>query len=114
MDIETLRKLCGSYPGVTEDIKWGADLCFLVGSKMFCVTGMENGSHTSFKVTPEEFDELIDRPGIIPAPYMARNKWVAVTDGSALKMEEWKHFLKQSYELVKAGLPAKVRNSLGQ
>jgi predicted DNA-binding protein (MmcQ/YjbR family) len=38
MNIEQLRKFCLSFPGATEDIKWGADLCFCVGEKMFCVT----------------------------------------------------------------------------
>jgi predicted DNA-binding protein (MmcQ/YjbR family) len=41
MNIEALRKFCLSLPAVTEDVKWGADLCFSVGGKMFCVTSME-------------------------------------------------------------------------
>ena len=35
MNIEQLRKFCLSFPGATEDIKWGNDLCFCVGKKMF-------------------------------------------------------------------------------
>ena len=42
MNIEQLRKFCLSFPGATEDIKWGADLCFCVGAKMFCVTGADS------------------------------------------------------------------------
>jgi len=42
MTIESLRKYCLSFPGATEDIKWGADLCFCVGAKMFCVTGVDS------------------------------------------------------------------------
>ena len=37
MNIETLRKICSSLPAVTEDIKWGNDLVFTVGDKMFSV-----------------------------------------------------------------------------
>ena len=40
MNIEQLRKYCLSFPHATEDVKWGNDLCFCVGGKMFCVTGL--------------------------------------------------------------------------
>ncbi len=43
MNLEHLRKYCLSFPGVTEDVKWGNDLCFCVGEKMFCVTGVDGG-----------------------------------------------------------------------
>jgi len=31
-------------------------------------------------VTDEEFGELTDRRGIIPAPYAARYKWILIED----------------------------------
>ena len=42
MDVEKLREVCLSLPGSTEDVKWGNDLCFSVGQKLFCVSSMEN------------------------------------------------------------------------
>ena len=112
MNIEALRELCLSLPGVTEDIKWGADLCFLVGEKMFCVTSIDPPHSVSFKVTDEEFDEMVAKPGIIPAPYMARNKWVNVQEWSVLTDAEWGTYVKQSYSLVKAKLPKKVQKEI--
>jgi predicted DNA-binding protein (MmcQ/YjbR family) len=44
----------------------------MVAEKMFCITGEWGG--VSIKVTPEDFDELIEKDGIAPTPYMARNK----------------------------------------
>ena len=41
MNIEEIQNLCKQLPGVTEDIKWGNDLCFSVGGKMFLVAGLE-------------------------------------------------------------------------
>lgn len=35
MDIEVMRSICQSFPGVTEDVKWEHDLVFSVGLKMF-------------------------------------------------------------------------------
>lgn len=112
MNIEELRALCLSLPGVTEDIKWGADLCFLVGEKMFCVTSIDPPHSVSFKVTNEEFDEMVARPDIIPAPYMARNKWVNVQDWNMLTDAEWESYVKQSYSLVKAKLPKKLQKEI--
>jgi predicted DNA-binding protein (MmcQ/YjbR family) len=37
MTIDEVESLCKQLPGVTEDIKWGSDLCFSVGGKMFLV-----------------------------------------------------------------------------
>lgn len=112
MNIESLRTLCLSFPGVTEDIKWGSDLCFLVGEKMFCVTSADTAEGVSFKVTDEEFDDLTSQEGIIPAPYMARNKWVYVLDFSRMADSQWQHYVRQSYELVKSKLPKKIRENL--
>ena len=112
MNIEDLRALCLSLPGVTEDIKWGADLCFLVGEKMFCVTSIDPPHSVSFKVTDEEFDEMVAKPGIIPAPYMARNKWVNIQEWNVLTDAEWESYVKQSYSLVKAKLPKKLQKDI--
>ncbi len=75
MDFEAAKALCRSFPGVTEDIKWGEDLVFSVGEKMFAVTGNAAPAQAmSFKAEDERFLELTDRPGIIPAPtWRARN-----------------------------------------
>lgn len=112
MNIVELRATCLSFPGATEDIKWGNDLCFLVGEKMFCATSANVDQGASFKVTDEDFALLTTREGIIPAPYLARAKWVYVLDFSRISEAEWLHYLRQSYELVKSKLPKKIQNQL--
>jgi predicted DNA-binding protein (MmcQ/YjbR family) len=113
MNIEEFRYFCISLPAVTEDIKWENNLVFSVGGKMFCLADLDPPFQASFKVREEEFAELTFHEGIIQAPYFARMKWVKVTDESALSRQEWEHFLKQSYELVKSKLPRKTRESVG-
>jgi predicted DNA-binding protein (MmcQ/YjbR family) len=113
MNIETLRDLCRSLPAVTEDIKWGQDLCFSVAGKMFCVAGLDGPLGVSFKVRDDEFDELSTSPGIRPAPYVARYKWVHVDEVNALSRKEWEHYVRQSYDLVRAKLPKKVARQHG-
>jgi predicted DNA-binding protein (MmcQ/YjbR family) len=112
MNIEQLREFCLTLPAVTEDVKWGNDLCFCIGEKMFCVTGLTGQLKVSLKVKDEEFDALSTSEGIIPAPYMARNKWILV-DGDRFNKKEWEHYIRQSYELVKSKLPKKLQKDLG-
>ena len=113
MDHAQLEKLCLSLKGTTTDIKWGDDLCYLIGSKMYCVTSLNQPMKVSIKVQAEQFGELIERDGIIPAPYMARNNWVFVEKSNALTLAEWKFFVRQSYELVFAKLPRKIKMQIG-
>ncbi len=113
MNIEQLRKYCLSFPGATEDIKWGADLCFCVGAKMFCVTGADSmSSGMSIKCTPETFDELIEREGIDPAAYVGRYKWVRIADLNAVKPDELKSLIGKSYQLVFDKLAPKVKKTI--
>jgi predicted DNA-binding protein (MmcQ/YjbR family) len=64
-------------------------------------------------VQDEEFDELSQSEGYIPAPYLARAKWVMVVDPSKLSRKNLKNYLQQSYELIKAKVPRKVKDELG-
>lgn len=113
MEIDFLRKYCLSLPAVTEDVKWGNDLCFSVGGKMFCVAALEPPFKCSFKVKDDEFEELSNSNGFMPAPYMARAKWVLVTDPAKLHKQAWEQYIRQSYDLVKTKLTKKVRQELG-
>lgn len=108
MNIELLRNICKKLPAVTEDIKWGNDLCFLLAEKMFCVACLEPPFRVSFQVKDDEFAELSESEGIIPAPYMARNKWIQVQDENRFSKKEWEHYIRQSYELKKAKLAKKL------
>jgi predicted DNA-binding protein (MmcQ/YjbR family) len=113
MNFEKAKDLCRGFPGATEDIKWGADIVFSVGEKMFMVTGADAPQGMSFKVEDERFLELTDRPGIIPAPYLARAKWVRVESADALDDGEAAALLRRSYELVFAKLTKKLQRELG-
>jgi len=113
MNVDWLRELCLSFPGATEQIQWGYDLVFKIGGKMFAVTPLEPAPvYLSFKASPESFAELTERPNIIPAPYLARAQWVALETRDAVPRDELAGLLRESYELVTARLPKKIRESL--
>jgi predicted DNA-binding protein (MmcQ/YjbR family) len=63
----------------------------------------------SFKCDDETFAELCERDGIMPAPYMARAKWVALERWDTLSDRELKPLLAEAYRLVKAKLPKKTQ-----
>jgi predicted DNA-binding protein (MmcQ/YjbR family) len=110
MSVDTVRKICRALPAVTEDIKWGSDLVFSVGGKMFTVVNTERPHTVAFKCTPETFAELTERDGIIPAPYLARAMWVQERSaGEVLERRELEELIQSSYELVVAGLPRSKR-----
>ena len=113
MDFEAAKAVCLTFPGATQDLKWGEVTVFSVGGKMFACTNADlPARRISFKVDDDRFLELTDRPGIIPAPYMARAKWIYVEDAGALGDEEAEALLRRSYELVFAKLTKKLQREI--
>src|SRR4051794_12048979 len=105
MNLESVREVCLSFPHATENMQWGTDLCFKIAGKMFAVANTEPAGEQprlSFKCTPEGFADLCEREKIIPAPYMARNHWVALQSYSALPAAELRERLREAYRLVMA------------
>ena len=114
MTIEELQKICKKFKGMTEDIKWENHLCFNVGEKMFLVTSPDAVPNSaSFKVSDEEFEELSQKEGFIPAPYLSRYKWVHLDDINRLSKKQWEHYAQQSYQLIAVKLPAKIKKQIG-
>jgi predicted DNA-binding protein (MmcQ/YjbR family) len=115
MNPDWLRAHCLSLPHTTEHLLWGDDLVFKIGGKMYAAAVLvPHKIALSFKCTPEEFAELVERPGIIPAPYSARMHWVALEREDALTRAEIKQRVSRSYELVFAKLPKRTQAELSK
>ncbi len=113
MDIGWLRRSLRSFPHVTENVQWGDNLVFKVAGKIIAIAALEPAeTWLSFKCSPEDFADLVERPGIIPATYLARANWVALETEDAIPSAELKQLLRKSYDLVVAGLPRKTRATL--
>lgn len=81
MTIEDIQLICEDLRGVKQDIKWEDHLCFNIGGKMFLITAPDAVPiSASIKVTDELFDELAEKEGFMPAPYLARYKWIWMDD----------------------------------
>src|SRR5215472_4826070 len=115
--IDWAREVCLALPHATEDVQWEHNLLFRIAGKMFCIANLEpavSPTRIAFKCTPERFAELVEIEGIIPAPYMAHNKWVAVRELGALRQAELKELIQVSYQLVLQKLPKKTQASLAK
>jgi predicted DNA-binding protein (MmcQ/YjbR family) len=113
--IDWIRDFCRALPHTTEDVQWEHNLLFRIAGKIFCIANLEPGngpSKIAFKCTPEKFAELVEIEGIIPAPYMARNHWVALTEMNALRQAAIKELIRGSYQLVREKLPRKTQAAL--
>lgn len=108
-----VEALCGHWPGVTRDIKWGEDLVFSVSGKMFVVMPTD-GRRIAFKVEDERFLELTDQPGIIASPYLARAHWVSVVEPQRFATHELYGHIRTAYGLVRARLTKKLQAELGE
>lgn len=115
MNLERLRKHCMSLPGATEQIQWGADLVFKVGGKMFAVaaTEPEAGHRLSFKCSDDGFAELVEHDGVVPAPYLARAKWVALERFDSLSDKEIESRIVEAYTIIFGKLTKPQQAAIG-
>jgi predicted DNA-binding protein (MmcQ/YjbR family) len=110
MNVDAIRKFCLTFPHATETLQWGDDLCFKIGGKIFAIVGLDN-PRLCFKCTPEAFAELIEREDIHPAPYVGRYKWVMLDRLDAVRWDELRELIRESYEMVAAKTPGKKKKS---
>ncbi len=119
MDVERARGFLLGLPHAVETMQWGDHLVFWVGDKaiggkMFCLLNLDAGARgvISYSAGAERHAELVEREGIIPAPYMARIYWVAVERWGALRNAEWEEALSAAHAMTLAKLPKRVREVL--
>jgi predicted DNA-binding protein (MmcQ/YjbR family) len=119
MNIEALRKFLLSLPHVEETMQWGDNLLFWVGDKaiggkMFAVANLERDSNgvMSFAAGPERYHELLETEGVFPAPYMARNFWVAIERYGVFSSSDLQRLLRDAHQITFAKLPKRTRDVL--
>ena len=66
----------------------------------------------SFKVPQVDFNEVASMDGLQQAPYLARGQWIRTDNVENLSEEEWIHYAKQSYELIRSKLTKKLQQEL--
>lgn len=120
MDAESARAFLLTLPHVVETRQWGDNLVFwigdkAIGGKMFALIDLDRGISkgvATYSAGPERYDELLEREGLIPAPYMARIHWVAAQSWSAWRHKEWQDEFRAAHLITFNKLPKKVHTAL--
>lgn len=108
MTPDQVAAFCLQLPGAREDLKWGSNRVFsIAGNKMFAILDFL-GDGLAFKVDKDLFLGYVDRPGIIPAPYLARVHWIAMQRPYPMSDGELRELITRSHQLVVKRLP-KIR-----
>nr|WKN36787.1 MmcQ/YjbR family DNA-binding protein [Tunicatimonas sp. TK19036] len=114
MDIESFRAYCIQKPGVTEEFPFGSEtLVFKVMGKMFALTDITLFTSVNLKCDPERAVELREQyPAVQPGYHMNKKHWNTVLMDGTLGDKVIVELVDNSYDLVVAGLPRKVRETL--
>jgi predicted DNA-binding protein (MmcQ/YjbR family) len=111
-ELDDFTALIGSFRGAEIVRQWGDACVGKVGGKIFAILSPETGA-ISFKCSDMAFDLLQDLPGVIPAPYLARAKWVRTGPGSGLSENDVRAYIGEAHRLIAAKLTRAVRAELG-
>jgi len=113
MTTDQIAAFCLALPGTREDLKWGSNRVFSVaGNKMFAVLDFL-GENLAFKVHSDLFLGFVDRPGIRPAPYLARAHWISMSSCQIpMGDDELRDLLTRAHQLVVRKLPKRLQPGL--
>jgi predicted DNA-binding protein (MmcQ/YjbR family) len=114
MNIEELRDYCLSLKATEEGLPFDDNtLVFYVKRKMFCLADIEDFESINLKCDPEEAVLLRERyPTVTPGYHMNKKHWNTVKMDGSIPDAQIKEWIKNSYQLVVAGLPKKVQREL--
>lgn len=105
---------CGSLATTTHVVQWGGASVWKIGGKIFTLS-IDGDDYTriSFKCSDLAFMVLTQMPGIIPAPYLARAKWVQVVSAQGMSDQSIMEHIGVAYEIVASILTKAQRSTLG-
>ncbi len=114
MNIELLRNYCITKKGVTEEFPFDdRTFVFKVMGKMFALADVEEFDGINVKCDPELAIELRERyAGVLPGYHMSKKHWNTLVMDGSLPEKMILKWVDDSYDLVVASLPKKLREEL--
>lgn len=116
MERQEFDAFCKSLKATTNVEQWGGASVWKVGGKIFAICsrwGEGENSKISFKCTDMSYTILTEQPGIIPAPYLARAKWVQIETAEAMTDEDIRAYIKTAHTIIAGKLTKAKRRELG-
>ena len=115
MTREEFDKYCGSLKATTHVVQWGNASVWKIGGKIFAIFPYwgEGSEHKiSFKCSDLNYQVLCELNGIIPAPYLARAKWVQIQNLDAMNTGDIKDYIKAAHDIISKKLTKKMQAEL--
>ena len=102
MNITTFDSTCAALPGAERVIQWGGRHVWKVGGRIFAIATPQGSRPVlpSFKASDAARPMLLERPGIAPAPYLARAGWVCLTAPGALDDAALAAYLGEAHRVI--------------
>lgn len=116
MTRDEFDSFCKSLKATTNVIQWGNATVWKVGGKIFAICshwGKGEQQKIAFKCSDFSYLLLTEQEGIVPAPYLARAKWVQLTTANALSDDEIKAYITQAHKIIAAKLTKTKQKQLG-
>ena len=106
MDVAAVKEHCSRYPGSSSKLFGPPSnvLVYYVGGKKFAYFKTSEPEQWRFSIctTPERFLELTDVPGIKPARYLARFRWVTIVDVGTVPADYLQELITWSYSKARS------------
>ncbi len=103
MTREEFDIFCGKLKSTTNVIQWGNATVWKIGGRIFAICshwGEGEQQKISFKCSDLSYQILCELPGIVPAPYLARAKWVQITTTDAMNDDDIRGYIKDAYDII--------------
>ena len=116
MNIEDIREYCLALKGTTESFPFDdVTLVFKVGGKMYALVSLDGDLSINLKCDPEKAIELREQyEAVTPGYHMNKTHWNSIFVDGTISDKLIQQWIFDSYTLVKASLPKKVRDLLNQ
>lgn len=122
MTLDEFNVFCGNLTASTTVVQWGGSHVWKVGGKIFAISDLGSGSEKSaagnhialaIKCADMSYRMLTELPGIIPAPYLARAKWVRIEADADFTDDDRKAYIAEAHRIICAKLTKKLQKELG-
>ncbi len=112
-----MRGLLLALPNALETEQFGGLVYWVgdksIGGKMFAMVNPEGSMDCiSYVAGLERFHDLLERAGVVPAPYLARAFWVTAQRWDVWRNAEWEEELRRAHALTLSKLAASTQRSL--
>ncbi len=117
MELDEFDEFCSTLTAATHVIQWGDAHVWKIGGKVFAIGGWADGDRLgiTFKTSADEYEFLIEMPGVRPAPYLASRgfTWAQHYADPGLDDDDLREQIIESHRLVGLGLSRKMQRELG-